>query len=99
VTASSALRKVDIELSRELGLPPWCPSVYEVGIGIDEYDDGISTDVPPSHRPHWERVRDLRRSLVAGCDRFQCAAGRNIARTCDGTPKIAGTNPKPLQMW
>jgi hypothetical protein len=65
-TETDLFRKVDIELSRELGLPPWCPSVYEVGIGIDddEDDDGIPPNVPRDHRPHWERVRNLRRSLV-----------------------------------
>ena len=63
-TETDLFRKVDIELSRELGLPPWCPSIYEVGIGIDEGDDGIPPNVPRDHRPHWERVRDLRRSLV-----------------------------------
>jgi hypothetical protein len=64
-TDTDLFRKVDLELSRELQLPPWCPSVYEVGIGIDEGDDGIPPNVPRDHRPHWERVRDLRRSLVS----------------------------------
>jgi hypothetical protein len=49
-TDTDLFKKVDLELSRELPLPPWCPSVYEVGIG------------------RWYS-------------------------------KIAGTNPKPLQMW
>jgi hypothetical protein len=63
-TDTDLFRKVDIELFRELGLPPWCPSIYEVGIGIDEDDDGIPPNVQRDHRPHWERVRDLRRTLV-----------------------------------
>jgi hypothetical protein len=71
-----SFRKVDIELSRELGLKPWEPSVYELTVGLDDDDDGIPTGVPPGHRPHWERVRDL---WSARRDRFQCAIGRNIA--------------------
>jgi hypothetical protein len=63
-TDSDLFKKVDLELSRELELPPWCPSVYEVGIGLDEGDDGIPPNVPRDHRSHWERVRDLRRSLM-----------------------------------
>jgi hypothetical protein len=45
-TDSDLFRKVDIELSRELGLPPWCPSIFEVGIGLDEGDDGIPPGAP-----------------------------------------------------
>ena len=63
-TDTDLFKKVDLELSRELQLPPWCPSIYEVGIGLDEDDDGIPPNVPRDHRPHWERVRNLRRSLV-----------------------------------
>jgi hypothetical protein len=62
-SATDLFNKVDLALSRELQLPPWCPSIFEVGIGIDD-DDGIPPNVPGDHRPHWLRVRDLRRSLV-----------------------------------
>src|SRR5262245_49824731 len=68
-TDTDLFRKVDVELSRELMLPPWCPSVYEVGIGIDDDDDGIPAHVLRDHRPHWERVRNLRRSLIGAPDR------------------------------
>jgi hypothetical protein len=63
-TDTDLFKKVDLELHRELDLRPWSPSVFWVGIGIDAGDDGIPPNVPRDHRPHWERVRDLRRSLV-----------------------------------
>jgi hypothetical protein len=63
-TDTDLFKKVDLELSRELQLPPWCPSIYEVGIGMDEDDDAIPPNVPRDHRPHWGRVRGLRRALV-----------------------------------
>jgi hypothetical protein len=63
-TDTALFQKLDIELSRELGLKPWHPSVYEVTVGLDEDDDGIPPNVPRDHRTHYQHVINLRRSLV-----------------------------------
>ena len=63
-TETDLFKKVDLELSRELGLKPWHPSVYEVTVGLDEDDDGIPPNVPRDHRTHYQHVINLRRTLV-----------------------------------
>jgi hypothetical protein len=63
-TKTDLFKKVHLELSRELGLKPWHPSVYEVTVGLDEDDDGIPPNVPRDHRTHYQHVINLRRTLV-----------------------------------
>ena len=56
-------KEVDRELSRELGLKPWEPSVFDVTAGIDD-DDEILASVRPDHRTEYKHVISLRRALV-----------------------------------
>jgi hypothetical protein len=57
-------KEVERELSRELNLRPWHPSVFEVTAGIDD-DDAILASVRPDHRAYYRHVINLRRDLVA----------------------------------
>jgi hypothetical protein len=56
-------RQVDRELCRELALKPWFPSPFEVTAGFDDEEDAIAS-VRPDHRPYYQHVINLRRSLV-----------------------------------
>jgi hypothetical protein len=55
-------KEVDRELSRELDLRPWHPSIFDVTAGID--DDEVIASVRPDHREYYKHVIDLRRTLV-----------------------------------
>jgi hypothetical protein len=56
-------KEVERELSRELDLRPWHPSIYDVTAGIEE-DEEILASVRPDHREYYKHVIDLRRALV-----------------------------------
>jgi hypothetical protein len=57
-------KEVERELSRELGLRPWHPSIYEVTAGFDDEVDAILASVRPDHRTYYQYVIKLRRALV-----------------------------------
>jgi hypothetical protein len=59
---TNRFKEVERELSRELQLRPWHPSIYEVTAGID--DDEILASVRPDHRAFYAHVINLRRALV-----------------------------------
>ena len=59
---ASAGQEVDRELSRELDLRPWHPSIFDVTAGID--DDEILASVRPDHRAFYQHVINLHRALV-----------------------------------
>jgi hypothetical protein len=61
---TSLFNEVDRELSRELGLRPWYPSIYEVTAGFDDEVDAILASVRPDHRAYYQHVINLRRALV-----------------------------------
>jgi hypothetical protein len=61
---SDLFKKVDRELSRELSLQPWHPSIYEVNTGFDDEEDAILASVKPDHRVYYQHVINLRRGLV-----------------------------------
>jgi hypothetical protein len=56
---SDLFRKVDTELSRELAIKVWEPSIFEL-----EPSDDVPDDMPPDHVMYYVRVRDLRRALA-----------------------------------
>jgi hypothetical protein len=56
-------KEVERELSREFGLRPWEPSIFDVTAGIDD-DEEILASVKPDHREYYRRVINLRRALV-----------------------------------
>jgi hypothetical protein len=55
-------KEVDRELSRELDLRPWHPSIFDVTAGID--DDEILASVKPDHRAYYQHVINLHHCLV-----------------------------------
>jgi hypothetical protein len=61
---SNLFKKVDRELSHELSLKPWHPSIYEVTAGFDDEEDAIVASVKPDHRVYYQHVINLRRALV-----------------------------------
>ena len=62
---SDRFKEVDRELSRELGLKPWHPSVFDVAISLDdEEDDGIPPSIPRDYRAHYQHAINLRRALI-----------------------------------
>jgi hypothetical protein len=57
-------KEVERELSRDLNLRPWHPSIYDVTAGVKE-DDAILASVRPDHRTYYQHVINLRRALVS----------------------------------
>jgi hypothetical protein len=60
---SEQFKELDRELSRELGLRPWHPSIFEVTAGIDDEGE-ILASVSRDQRAHYRQVINLRRSLA-----------------------------------
>jgi hypothetical protein len=48
-------KEIERELSRELKLRPWHPSIYDVTAGIEE-DNEILATVRPDHREYYKHV-------------------------------------------
>jgi hypothetical protein len=62
---SELFKKIDAELSRELGLKPWHPSVFELDLETDSSTFVIPDYVRPDHIAYWLKVGELKRQLVA----------------------------------
>jgi hypothetical protein len=62
---SDSFKQVDCELSHELGLKPWEPSVYWVPSGTDEgEEETFLTEINPHQREFYARVIALRRTMI-----------------------------------
>jgi hypothetical protein len=59
-------REVDKELTRELGLRPWHPSVFDVTGGVED-DNEILASARPDHRAFYAHWRDDLVAFVIGC--------------------------------
>src|SRR5262245_32987354 len=60
---SDVFKELDHQLSRELNLRPWHPSIFEVTAFIDD-EEAILSGVSPEHRAFYRHVINLRRALV-----------------------------------